>query len=132
MLSMIGHPSGGEPLMVDVRQSGSGSSEESSLSTHWIDRAIREVERREEHGEDGIVQGGNATTLLLRGSNVVGMTIMRCFGSIALAAHGVVACGPIGVAIITKKLRHPLTYALTLTAAMFALVWACHALLRLL
>ena len=25
MLSMIGHPSGGEPLMVDVRQSGSGS-----------------------------------------------------------------------------------------------------------
>jgi hypothetical protein len=27
MLSMIGHPSGGEPLMVDVRQSGSGSGE---------------------------------------------------------------------------------------------------------
>jgi transcriptional regulator GlxA family with amidase domain len=25
MLSMIGHPSGAEPLMVDVRQSGSGS-----------------------------------------------------------------------------------------------------------
>jgi hypothetical protein len=25
MLSMIGHPSGGEPLTVDVRQSGSGS-----------------------------------------------------------------------------------------------------------
>jgi hypothetical protein len=24
MLSMIGHPSGGKPLMVDVRQSGSG------------------------------------------------------------------------------------------------------------
>jgi len=25
MFSMIGHPSGAEPLMVDVRQSGSGS-----------------------------------------------------------------------------------------------------------
>jgi hypothetical protein len=25
MLSMIGHPSGGKPLMMDVRQSGSGS-----------------------------------------------------------------------------------------------------------
>jgi hypothetical protein len=46
-------------------------SEESSLSTYWIDRAIREVQRRQERDEDGIVQGGNATTLLLHGSNVI-------------------------------------------------------------
>jgi hypothetical protein len=30
-LSMIGHPSGAEPLMVDVRQSGSGSVHGSDL-----------------------------------------------------------------------------------------------------
>jgi hypothetical protein len=41
---------------------GSG---DSSLSTYWIDRAIREVQRRQERDEDGIIQGGNATTLLV-------------------------------------------------------------------
>src|SRR5262245_55233485 len=42
MLSMVGHPSWGEPLMVDVRQSGSGSEQRSAgrwplmLCTGWV------------------------------------------------------------------------------------------------
>jgi hypothetical protein len=39
MLSMIGHPSGGEPLMVDVRQSGSGSVGEISGMRATVTRA---------------------------------------------------------------------------------------------
>src|SRR6185312_12689770 len=41
MLSMIGHPSGGEPLMMDVRQSGSGPVRRARL----IERLEREVSR---------------------------------------------------------------------------------------
>src|SRR5947208_433060 len=35
MLSMIGHPSGDEPLMMDVRQSGSGPCQIKSLHGCW-------------------------------------------------------------------------------------------------
>jgi hypothetical protein len=42
MLSMIGHPSGGEPLMVDVRQSGSGS-----LTGQFHSEALHLVVERE-------------------------------------------------------------------------------------
>jgi hypothetical protein len=46
-------------------------SDETSLSTYWIDRATREVLRRRETGEDGAVQSGNATTLIVSGSMVI-------------------------------------------------------------
>ncbi|HQY97301.1 MAG TPA: hypothetical protein PLU83_09975 [Phycicoccus sp.] len=40
---------------------------EASLSTYWIDRVIRKCE----DGNEGPVQSGNTTTLLLRGSNAI-------------------------------------------------------------
>jgi hypothetical protein len=46
-------------------------SDEPSLSTYWMDRAISEIQRRQESGGDGAVQSGNATTLILRGSQVI-------------------------------------------------------------
>lgn len=46
-------------------------SDEPSLSTYWIDRAISEIRRRQESGVGGAVQSGNATTLSLRGSQVI-------------------------------------------------------------
>jgi hypothetical protein len=54
-------------------------SAEASLSTYWIDRAIREVQRMQEDREDGPVQGGNATTLLLDGSRVIATSDYELF-----------------------------------------------------
>jgi hypothetical protein len=50
MLSMIGHPSGAEPLMVDVRQTGSGSvvlwQQLKRVSVTWPDdREMAAIER---------------------------------------------------------------------------------------
>ena len=50
-------------------------SDEPSLSTYWIDRAIR----RCEDGTDGPVQGGNATTLILSGSQVLATSDYELF-----------------------------------------------------
>jgi hypothetical protein len=50
-------------------------SDETSLSTYWIDRAIR----RCEDGADGPIQGGNAASLLLRGSRVVATSDYELF-----------------------------------------------------
>jgi SAM-dependent methyltransferase len=54
-------------------------SEETSLSTYWIDRAICELRRRHERGDDGMVQGGNATTLIPQGSDVVAASDYELF-----------------------------------------------------
>jgi hypothetical protein len=50
-------------------------SDESSWSTYWIDRAIDGCEA----GKDGPVQGGNATTLLRSGSQVVATSDYKLF-----------------------------------------------------
>jgi hypothetical protein len=54
-------------------------SDETSLSTYWIDRARREVLRRREAGDDGPVQSGNATTLVLSGSTVIATSDYELF-----------------------------------------------------
>lgn len=54
-------------------------SAESSLSTYWIDRAMREVRRMHEDHRDGPVQGGNATTLLVSGSRVIATSDYELF-----------------------------------------------------
>jgi hypothetical protein len=54
-------------------------SNETSLSTYWIDRATREVLRRRETGDDGPVQSGNATTLMLSGSMVIATSDYELF-----------------------------------------------------
>jgi hypothetical protein len=46
-------------------------SDQTSLSTYWIDRAMNEIRRRQERQDDGAIQGGNATTLVLNGSRVI-------------------------------------------------------------
>jgi len=43
---MIGHPSGGEPLLVDVRQSGSGSGDlAADMASHGLEFATREPQQ---------------------------------------------------------------------------------------
>lgn len=54
-------------------------SDETSLSTYWIDRATREVLRRRETGDDGPVQSGNTTTLILSGSMVIATSDYELF-----------------------------------------------------
>ncbi len=54
-------------------------SDERSLSTYWVDRAIDEIRRRRAHREDGAIQGGNSTTLVLSGSQVVARSDYELF-----------------------------------------------------
>jgi len=54
-------------------------SDETSLSTYWIDRATRELLQRRETGDDGPVQSGNATTLILSGSTVIATSDYELF-----------------------------------------------------
>ena len=54
-------------------------SAESSLSTYWIDRAIREVSRMHEAHVGGPVQSGNATTLLVSGSRAIATSDYELF-----------------------------------------------------
>src|SRR5262249_12091888 len=50
MLSMVGHPSGGEPLMVDVRQSGPSSHDErASPPDQYLQAALACMEADREH-----------------------------------------------------------------------------------
>lgn len=60
-------------------------SDETSLSTYWMDRAIREVQRMRENHEDGPVQSGNTTTLLLSGSRVIATSIYDLFDDEAMS-----------------------------------------------
>jgi hypothetical protein len=46
VLCMIGHPSGGEPLMMDVRQGGSGSKCVEGLDDVWINRMDEPLGRK--------------------------------------------------------------------------------------
>lgn len=58
-------------------------SSEPSLSTYWIDRAIRKCE----DGNNGPVQGGNTTTLVLRGSEVVATSDYELFDDESMSVH---------------------------------------------
>lgn len=54
-------------------------SSETSVSTYWIDRAERVMQRMLERGESGVIQGGNAATLLLQGGMIVATSDYELF-----------------------------------------------------
>ena len=83
-------------------------SNETSLSTYWIDRATREVLRRRETGDDGPVQSGNATTLILSGSMVIATSdyeeVVQVADRAAVMARGRIVARLAGDEITTEAL----------------------------
>ena len=54
-------------------------SPEQSLSTYWIDRALRVTRQMVDSGDGGIVQGGNAASILVRAGQVVAVSDYELF-----------------------------------------------------
>jgi hypothetical protein len=54
-------------------------SDEESVSTYWIDRALAQVQRMSQLGQSGPFQGGNAATLAVVDGKVVARFRLRPF-----------------------------------------------------
>jgi hypothetical protein len=60
-----------------------GSPEE-SLSTYWIDRALRVVRSMSEAGQSGLVQGGNAASVVIKDGQVIARSDYEMFDDEAM------------------------------------------------
>jgi hypothetical protein len=68
-----------ETLADAVGSSPPRGSDEQSVSTYWIDRAERIMRQLLQQGHSGVIQGGNATTLLVRDSKIVATSDYELF-----------------------------------------------------